>query len=67
MVTGAGRGIGAGIAHALAEAGASVVLASRTVDEIEQVAAAIRTAGGSAIAAPTDVTDTFALGSLATA
>ena len=67
MVTGAGRGIGVGIAHSLAEAGASVVLASRTADEIEQVAATIRAAGGAAIAVPTDVTDTFALGSLATA
>jgi NAD(P)-dependent dehydrogenase (short-subunit alcohol dehydrogenase family) len=67
VVTGAGRGIGEGIARALAEAGASVVLASRTIDEIEQVAATIRAAGGAAIAVPTDVTDTFALGSLATA
>lgn len=67
VVTGAGRGIGEGIAHSLAEAGASVVLASRTTEEIEQVAAAIRAAGRAAIAVPTDVTDTFALGSLATA
>jgi NAD(P)-dependent dehydrogenase (short-subunit alcohol dehydrogenase family) len=67
VVTGAGRGIGAGIAHSLAEAGASVVLASRTIEEIEQVAATIRATGGAALAVPTDVTDTFALGSLATA
>jgi NAD(P)-dependent dehydrogenase (short-subunit alcohol dehydrogenase family) len=66
VVTGAGRGIGEGIAYSLAEAGASVVLASRTAAEIEQVAVTIRAAGGAAIAVPTDVTDTFALGSLAT-
>jgi NAD(P)-dependent dehydrogenase (short-subunit alcohol dehydrogenase family) len=67
VVTGAGRGIGEGIAHSLADAGASVVLASRTSEEIELVAAAIRASGGNAVAVPTDVTDTFALGSLATA
>lgn len=67
VVTGAGRGIGEGIAYALADAGASIVLASRTVEEIERVAATIRAAGRAAIAVPTDVTDTFALGSLATA
>jgi NAD(P)-dependent dehydrogenase (short-subunit alcohol dehydrogenase family) len=67
VVTGAGRGIGAGIARSLAEAGASVILASRTADEIERVAGTIRAAGGVAIAVPTDVTDTFALGTLATA
>ncbi len=67
VVTGAGRGIGEGIAYSLADAGASVVLASRTSEEIELVAAAIRASGGNAVAVPTDVTDTFALGSLATA
>jgi len=67
VVTGAGRGIGEGIAHALAEAGAAVVLASRTAAEIEEAADAVRAAGGVALAVPTDVTDTFSLGSLATA
>ena len=67
MVTGAGRGIGEGIARALAGAGAAVVLAARTGNEIEGVASAIREIGGQAIAVRADVTDTFALGSLATA
>lgn len=67
VVTGAGRGIGEGIAQALAGAGAAVVLAARTENEIESVASAIREGGGRAIAVRTDVTDTFALGSLATA
>ena len=67
VVTGAGRGIGEGISRAFAEAGAAVVLAARTATEIECVASSIRDEGGRAIAVPSDVTDTFALGSLATA
>ena len=38
VVTGAGRGIGAGTALALAEAGADVVLSSRTESQLAQVA-----------------------------
>jgi NAD(P)-dependent dehydrogenase (short-subunit alcohol dehydrogenase family) len=67
VVTGAGRGVGEGIARSMATAGAAVVLAARTRSEIECVAASIRNQGGRAIAICTDVTDTFALGSLATA
>jgi NAD(P)-dependent dehydrogenase (short-subunit alcohol dehydrogenase family) len=67
VVTGAGRGIGEGIARALADAGAAVVLAARTAGEVECVTASICGQGGRAIAVPSDVTDTFALGSLATA
>ena len=55
LVTGAGRGIGAATAEALAEAGARVVLAARNGEELEAVAAGIRTAGGQATAVPTDV------------
>ncbi len=65
VVTGGGRGIGAGIARSFAEAGASVVVAARRVDEIEEVAASIRDAGGRAVAQPTDVTDHQALEALA--
>lgn len=46
IVTGASRGIGAATARALAEAGASVVLAARAMDQIEEVARGIRHAGG---------------------
>jgi NAD(P)-dependent dehydrogenase (short-subunit alcohol dehydrogenase family) len=67
VVTGAGRGIGEGIARAFADAGACVVLAARTQHEIECVASSICEHGGRAIAVRADVTDTFALGSLATA
>jgi NAD(P)-dependent dehydrogenase (short-subunit alcohol dehydrogenase family) len=67
VVTGGGRGIGEGIARSFAEAGAAVVVAARRADEIERVAADIRTGGGRAIAVPTDVTDDDALDALARA
>jgi len=57
LVTGAGRGIGLAAAAALAEAGAHVVLAARTVSEIEAAAGEIRATGGSAEALVLDVTD----------
>jgi NAD(P)-dependent dehydrogenase (short-subunit alcohol dehydrogenase family) len=61
IVTGAGRGIGEGIAKVLAGAGASVVCAARRTEEIERVAGEIVAANGQAIAVTTDVTDTDAL------
>lgn len=67
VVTGAGRGIGEGIARTLAGAGAAVVCAARRKDEIERVAAAIRDGGGRAIAVETDVTDDAAVEALARA
>lgn len=67
VITGGGRGIGEGIAVALAEAGAAVVVAARRTDEIEAVAADIRSAGGRALAVTTDVTDDNAIEALATA
>ncbi|MGA1372291.1 MAG: SDR family NAD(P)-dependent oxidoreductase [Pseudomonadales bacterium] len=67
VVTGAGRGIGAGIARAFAECGASVVVAARRTQEIEVVAEQIRASGGQAIAVTTDVTDDKALDALARA
>jgi len=45
LVTGAGRGIGRASALALAEAGADVVVAARTQDQVEAVAEAARTFG----------------------
>ena len=45
IVTGAGRGIGHGIAVAFAEAGADVVCTARTVDQIEATAAEVRRIG----------------------
>ncbi len=60
LVTGAGRGIGLAAASALAQAGAHVVLAARTADEIETAAREIRDDGGSAEALRLDVTDVTA-------
>lgn len=66
IVTGAGRGIGQGIALAFAEMGADVVCAARTESEIEATAAKVRAFGRRALAIPCDVTDPTQLESLAT-
>lgn len=65
VVTGAGKGIGRGIAICLAEAGADVSVAARNEAEIEEVASAIRALGRRAIAVVTDVTERGALETLA--
>jgi NAD(P)-dependent dehydrogenase (short-subunit alcohol dehydrogenase family) len=57
LVTGAGRGIGRATSVALAEAGSAVVLGARSVDQLEEAAAEIRSRGGRALAARLDVTD----------
>jgi short-subunit dehydrogenase len=57
LVTGASSGIGLACAHALAKEGARVVLAARTESALEQTAAAIRAAGGEALAVRMDVTN----------
>ncbi len=61
LVTGAGRGIGAGMAAALAEAGAHVFLVARTKSEVEANAKEIRATGGKAEAAVLDVSDVQAV------
>src|ERR1039458_7512373 len=57
LVTGAGRGIGAGIARAYARAGADLVLVARTATELDDVAAAVRATGRTASVIPADLTD----------
>lgn len=56
LVTGAGRGLGATMAAALAGAGAHVMLIARSPDEIEHVCAEIVAAGGTSATAKLDVT-----------
>lgn len=57
LVTGAGRGLGAACAEAIAEAGAHVILLSRSAEPLERVKAKIQAAGGSAETVVQDVTD----------
>lgn len=57
LITGGGRGLGRAIALAYANVGADIAVSSRTRGQIEEVAAAIRSAGRRSLAVPVDVTD----------
>ena len=57
VVTGAGRGIGAAIAHKLASLGATVVLCGRTLTSLQTTASNISALGGRAQALACDVSD----------
>ncbi len=65
VVTGAGRGIGAGSAIALAEAGADVVLSSRTEAQLKEVAEQVEGIGRRAVVVPADLSDLDAVAGLA--
>lgn len=65
VVTGAGRGLGRVIANILLGAGATVVAAARTSEQIDSFAAEAVAAGGQALAVPTDVTDSSSVDALA--
>ena len=67
VVTGAGRGIGAATAIALAQAGADVLIAARTEDQLAKVAREIETAGRRAVVVPADLSDLDAAAGLARA
>ncbi len=57
LVTGASQGLGRQFARTLSDAGAAVVVASRNTDALEELAAEIAEAGGTAHVARLDVTD----------
>lgn len=57
IVTGSGRGIGAAIAVAFADAGADVVVSARTPEEMAATAAKVRDRGRRALVVPCDVMD----------
>src|SRR3569833_2975334 len=55
IVTGAGQGVGEGIAVALAKEGATLVVAGRTASKVERTAKTIQELGGKALAVGCDV------------
>ena len=57
IITGAGRGIGAACARTFAEAGADVVITSRTEAELDAIATEVAASGRQAVVAPGDVND----------
>ena len=65
VITGAGKGIGAAIAKAFAEAGADVVIGARTLADLESVAKEVEAMGQRALVVPTDVLDFAQLQNLA--
>lgn len=56
LITGSSRGIGRGIALAMARQGAAVVVTGRTAADVESTTAAIAATGGSALSLPIDIT-----------
>ena len=57
LVTGAGRGIGRAIAEAFGAEGMRVVVTARSEDQLAEVVASIREAGGEATSMQTDLSD----------
>jgi 3-oxoacyl-[acyl-carrier protein] reductase len=57
IVTGGGGGLGSGICPALAAAGATLVVAGRTREKLDRVAADVNATGGQAIAVEVDIAD----------
>ncbi|HEU4820788.1 MAG TPA: SDR family NAD(P)-dependent oxidoreductase [Qipengyuania sp.] len=67
LVTGSSKGIGAATAHALAAAGAHVIITGRDVKALEAVEDAIHAEDGTATIAPVDLTETDGIARLASA
>ncbi|MGO9855865.1 MAG: SDR family NAD(P)-dependent oxidoreductase [Acidimicrobiales bacterium] len=55
VVTGGGTGLGREVAHGLARLGGHAVIAGRTANQLDEVAASIRSGGGSCLAVPTNI------------
>ena len=64
VVTGAARGVGAGVARVLSAQGARVVLIARSEGELEELAAELRESGGEAVALAADLTSKECLSEL---
>ncbi len=64
LVTGAGRGLGRTMALDLAEAGADIVVASRTQNQIDETADLVRAQGRRSLAAYVDITDSHSVNSM---
>jgi NAD(P)-dependent dehydrogenase (short-subunit alcohol dehydrogenase family) len=65
VVTGGGQGIGAAVARALADAGASVLISGRTLSKLERLAEELRQEGRNVWGAACDVSDPAAITRLA--
>jgi NAD(P)-dependent dehydrogenase (short-subunit alcohol dehydrogenase family) len=65
LVTGASRGIGAAVAAKLAADGATVILAARSRDALDERVSEIEAAGGSALAITVDLADRASIDQLA--
>lgn len=64
LITGASRGLGAGIAERFVRAGATVILTARSADTLTQQAERLRGLGGQVLAMPGDVGDPESVGLL---
>ncbi len=64
VITGSTRGIGRAMAEACADAGATVVVSSRTASAVDETVAALRDRGAQASGVPCDVADPAALEAL---
>lgn len=65
LITGGSSGIGEAAAKKIAEAGGTVVLVARTLENLEKVAADIRADGGTAHVYPCDLSDMDAIAAMA--
>ena len=64
LVTGGGRGLGQGMAEALARAGADVAVVSRSEEELQNTLERLQPYGGRYLALPWDLQDTLKLSEL---